>query len=103
MTFSRSGFVTACLTLAVSGVPAEAQEAAGRGATIKPLWVYADRSLPKIPLPHFDGERYEAKVPDTLELAERAELAIHGITEIPRWACSEAGRYVSRNHSRTTV
>ncbi len=43
---------------------------------------HADKSIPEIPLPHFEGERYEAEVPDTLDLAERAELAIHAITRM---------------------
>ena len=43
---------------------------------------HADKSLPDIPLPHFEGERYEAEVPDTLDLAKRAELAIHAITRM---------------------
>ncbi len=43
---------------------------------------HADKSIPEISLPHFEGERYEAEVPDTLDLAKRAELAIHAITRM---------------------
>ncbi len=43
---------------------------------------HADKSLPEIALPHFEGERYEAEVPDTLDLAERGELAIQAITRM---------------------
>lgn len=37
---------------------------------------------PEIDIPHYEGERYEAETPETLDLAETAELAIHGITEM---------------------
>ena len=43
---------------------------------------HADKNLPEIPLPRFEGERYEANVPDTLNLAERAELALQAITRM---------------------
>ena len=43
---------------------------------------YADRSLPEIPVPQFEGERYETKIPDTLDLVDRAKLAIRAITEM---------------------
>ena len=85
MMFCHSKALTACLTLAVfflSVVPAKAEAAAGRGAEIKPPWKHADKSLPRIPLPRIEGERYEAEVPDTLDLSHRAALAIHGITEM---------------------
>ena len=38
--------------------------------------------LAELELPRYAGERYEAEVPDTLDLAERAELAIHAITSM---------------------
>ncbi len=85
MTFQHSKVVAVCLALAifgVSGVPLEAQAPQSRGAAIKPPWEHADKSLPKIPLPRFEGERYQAEVPDTLDLSERADLAIHGITKM---------------------
>ena len=31
-------------------------------------------------LPRYTGKRYEAMVPDTLDLQERATLAVHGLT-----------------------
>lgn len=43
---------------------------------------YRDKSLPEIPVPRFEGERYDTEVPDTLELTERAELSIHAITSM---------------------
>ena len=36
----------------------------------------------EVPIPRFVGERYEAEIPDTLDLAERAELAINSITRM---------------------
>jgi len=43
---------------------------------------YPDENLPAISVPHYAGERYEADVPDTLDLAEKAELSIHAITQM---------------------
>jgi hypothetical protein len=42
---------------------------------------YIQPDIPEVNLPPCNGERYEALVPDTLDLAERASLAIHGMTE----------------------
>ena len=42
---------------------------------------YMQPDIPEVNLPPCNGERYEALVPDTLDLAERARLAIHGMTE----------------------
>jgi hypothetical protein len=42
---------------------------------------YIQPDIPEVNLPPCNGERYEALVPDTLDLAERARLAIHGMTE----------------------
>ena len=43
---------------------------------------YLDKGLPEIAVPRFEGERYEAEVPDTPDLAERAQLSIHAITRM---------------------
>jgi len=40
---------------------------------------YDRREIPEVPAPTYPGERYEALVPDTLDLAERAELALNGM------------------------
>ena len=42
---------------------------------------YINPDVPEVKLPEIRGERSEALVPDTLDLAERAALAIHGMTE----------------------
>ena len=42
---------------------------------------YIREEIPEFEVPGYDGERYEAWVPDTLDLQERAELAVHGLTE----------------------
>ena len=42
---------------------------------------YARDDIPAVDYPPFGGRRYEMMIPDTLDLAERARLAIHGITE----------------------
>ena len=42
---------------------------------------YIRAHAPEFELPNYEGERYEAMVPDTLDLQERARLAIHAMTE----------------------
>lgn len=43
---------------------------------------YINKEIPRLSMRNWEGERYIARVPDTLDLAERAGLAIHGITNI---------------------
>ena len=45
--------------------------------------VYINQNeIPTFDVPSCPGHRYEAMVPDTLDLAERAALAIHGMTSV---------------------
>lgn len=41
---------------------------------------YIRREIPRFEVPAYKGERYEAIVPDTLDIQERAALAVHGLT-----------------------
>ena len=41
---------------------------------------YIRPDAPTVKIKPFTGERYEALVPDTLDLAERARLSVHGLT-----------------------
>ena len=41
---------------------------------------YIRDEIPRFDVPAYEGERYEALVPDTLDLQERAALAINGLT-----------------------
>lgn len=41
---------------------------------------YIREQIPEFEVPHYEGERYEALVPDTLDLQERAALVINGMT-----------------------
>jgi len=43
---------------------------------------YIHPQITEFQLPAYKGERYEAVVPDTLDLQERARLVIHAMTEI---------------------
>ena len=43
---------------------------------------YITSDIPDFEMPPYEGERYEARVPDTLELQERARLALHNMTEV---------------------
>jgi len=45
-----------------------------------PAIQYINPEVPAIEVPAYPGSRYEAVVPDTLDLAERAALAVHGLT-----------------------
>ena len=42
--------------------------------------IYATENIPRIAYPPFEGDYYEAMIPDTLDLAERCALAVHGLT-----------------------
>ena len=42
---------------------------------------YMPQDIPEFELPPYEGDRYEALVPDTLDLQQRAALAINGLTE----------------------
>jgi hypothetical protein len=49
---------------------------------------YIDRSLPaEVSVAPYPGERYEAEIPDTLELTDHARLAINALTRLvtPEW------------------
>ena len=41
---------------------------------------YINDEIPAFEVPAYDGERYEAMVPDTLDLQARAALAVNGLT-----------------------
>lgn len=41
---------------------------------------YIREEIPAIDIPPYRGERYEDTVPDTLDIAERIELAVNGVT-----------------------
>ena len=42
---------------------------------------YINPKVPRIKLPAYKGQRYEATVPDTMDFAERAVLAVNGLTK----------------------
>jgi hypothetical protein len=41
---------------------------------------YIRREIPEFEVPPYRGKRYEVMVPDSLDIAERAELAVNGLT-----------------------
>jgi hypothetical protein len=43
---------------------------------------YINAEAPKVELLPYQGETYDATVPDTLDLAERARIAVHVLTEV---------------------
>ena len=42
---------------------------------------YVRSEIPEFAMPAYQGQRYESMAPDTLDLADRASLVIHGMTE----------------------
>ena len=48
---------------------------------------YMNPNPPEFELPKYEGERYEALIPATLDLAERARLGVNGMTEIVNKNC----------------
>lgn len=69
-----------CLFSACSGQAADDTNKKDIGTDPNPLG-YISPNIPDFQVPVYTGVRYEAMVPDTLDLAERAKLAIHGLTE----------------------
>ena len=43
---------------------------------------YISPEIPKVEFPAIEGDTYEALVPDTLDIAERADYGIHCATSI---------------------
>ena len=43
---------------------------------------YIREEIPSFDIPPYPGQTYEDKVPDTLDIAERARLGVHGLTSI---------------------
>jgi hypothetical protein len=58
---------------------ADAQQ---KGVADKSKIGYIREEIPSFTIPPYKGKRYEDTVPDTLDLAERAELAINGMTSM---------------------
>ncbi len=93
----RPGVVLLAVGLALSSIrgvsKAEPQAARPhRNPDIK----YVNPLLPNFHLPPFPGQRYQDRVPDTLDLAERASQAVHALTattdadanaDIYAWTC----------------
>jgi hypothetical protein len=75
--FLKSSLLT-CGALTLSGqVVAPNEKALGR------LHVqYIREKIPSFEIPPYRGQRYEDRIPETLDIAERAKLAINGVTSI---------------------
>jgi hypothetical protein len=78
----------AAIGTGVAGNGSELAEANGSAAGIDTAdWKPGDRigyinpTTPEFQLPAYKGDRYEASVPDTLDIAERARLAVNALTE----------------------
>src|SRR6185295_2365727 len=44
--------------------------------------VYIREKIPSVPLKPYSGQTYEDTIPDTLDIAERADLAINALTGV---------------------
>ena len=62
----------------MSTQPKDRSSDIGKNGGIK----YINPEIPDVEFPKYSGERYEATVPDTLDLQERARLAINALTEV---------------------
>ena len=52
------------------------------GASTKLKIEYPQKNVPPLEIPPYRGQRYEDRVPDTLDIASRAELGVHVLTSI---------------------
>ena len=64
----------------IAGAPLERTGTSRRTKRAKIGYISPD--IPKVQAPRFEGERYEALVPDTLDIAERADFAVHGLSNM---------------------
>ena len=53
----------------------------GAKGKVRSIIDYIQQETPEFAMPPYDGERYEALVPDTLDLQERAALVVNVLTE----------------------
>ena len=81
MSIDRREFMKDSL-LACGGLalPQAVQSAMAEAATLPVQYIRPE--VPQIVIPPYRGERYVDRVPDTLDLAERAKLGIHVLTAI---------------------
>ncbi len=79
---SRRGFLQAGIAgLASSAFPTRRATAENTGPGYARLEYIRNREdIPSFDVPPYRGERYEALVPDTLDIQERAALAVNGLT-----------------------
>src|SRR5262245_5806567 len=63
-------------TLADFLKPVKQQKGGPTGSGI----LYVTDAIPEISYPEIEGKYYQTLVPDTLDVAERARLAVHGLT-----------------------
>ena len=63
--------------LGAASLPLRGQKDWKRGDPV----IYINDKIPDFVVPAYEGDRYEALVPDTLDLQERAALAVAGVTE----------------------
>jgi hypothetical protein len=82
--WQKSSLYRVALLLTVSGCVALVTLGAVSDAPWKPgdPIGYISAKIPKVTVPPYKGDKYQATVPDTLDLAERARVAINALTEV---------------------
>ncbi|MBI2841969.1 MAG: glycoside hydrolase family 127 protein [Armatimonadetes bacterium] len=70
--------VLAAMSMLACSCAGESRPEPKRSTAIK----YINMEVPKIVLPEYKGKRYEAQVPDTLDMADRAALGINGLVGV---------------------
>jgi hypothetical protein len=75
--FLKNSFLTWALSSRVQGEGADSEKAHGK------LHIqYIRERSPSFEIPPYLGQRYEDRVPDTLDIAERGKLGVHVLTSI---------------------
>src|ERR1700730_12062144 len=82
--WQKSSLYRVALLLTVSGCVALVTLGAVGDAPWKPgdPIGYISQKIPKVSVPPYKGDKYQATVPDTLDLAERARISINALTEV---------------------
>ena len=76
-------FLSVCLlsgATTLAWAQTQEQPNAAKPVTLKTQVDYICPNALPVAIPSYRGDRYEARVPDTLDIAERAKLAIRGLT-----------------------
>ena len=75
----NSLMIRGAMGVPTAGAPSRASGAVS-SSKIRPQYIRG--KIPSFEIPPYKGQTYEDRIPDTLDIAERARLAINGVTSI---------------------